>query len=274
MHPILFQIGNFPIYTYGLILALAISSGLGWAGYLAAKRGWDFLDIADIGLWAVIIGLIGARLGYIIQRPETFADNWWNIFNFRTGGITIIGAIIFGNLALALLCRRYKLSPWFCVDIYTAPLLWGMAWGRLGCVAQGCCAGKVCSSSLLWAIHYPANSALGALPRHPSQIYELLLDLLLMAFCLWFFNKKAKFQGQTFWVGVGGYALIRFCTEFFRDGKILGCFSLAQWFCLAMLIVALLGVRGIFGKAALAVPPVKDTEKEAIGSTAANGSQK
>ncbi|HBM97298.1 TPA: prolipoprotein diacylglyceryl transferase, partial [bacterium UBP9_UBA11836] len=48
-------------------------------------------DIADIGLWAVIIGLIGARLGYIIQRPETFADNWWNVFNFRTGGITIIG---------------------------------------------------------------------------------------------------------------------------------------------------------------------------------------
>jgi len=83
-----------------------------------------------------------------------------------------------------------------------------------------------------------------------------------MAFCLWFFEKKAKFQGQTFWVGVSGYALIRFCTEFFRDGKSLGCFSLAQWFCLAMFVIALLGACGVFGKAALAVPPTKAEQKD------------
>ena len=115
MHPILMEIGSFPLYTYGLILALAISSGLAMAGYLAHRRGWPALEVVDIGLWSTLIGLVGARLGFILQRPELFRDNWWQVLNFRAGGITIIGALIFGNLALILLCRRYRFSPWFCL---------------------------------------------------------------------------------------------------------------------------------------------------------------
>ncbi|MGM9999089.1 MAG: prolipoprotein diacylglyceryl transferase [Candidatus Bruticola sp.] len=251
MHSVLFQIGSFPIYTYGLILAVAISSGLVFAGYLAHKRGLDPFDMVDIGLLSVIVGLLGARFGYVIQHPETFSHNLFSILNFRLGGITIIGGIIFGYLALAFFCRRYKLSPWLCVDLYTAPLLWGMAVGRLGCIAQGCCPGKVCAPEVLGAMHYPLGSPLGTAPRYPSQVYELLLDLILMAFCLWFFCKKNKFQGQTFWLGVSGYSIIRFIVEFFRDSRMCGYFSLAQWVCLAMFIVAALGAYGVFGKTKL-----------------------
>lgn len=265
MHPILMEIGSFPLYTYGLILALAISSGLAMAGYLAHRRGWPALEVVDIGLWSTLIGLVGARLGFILQRPELFRDNWWQVLNFRAGGITIIGALIFGNLALILLCRRYRFSPWFCVDIYAAPLLWGMALGRVGCIMQGCCAGKICDPQVLWAFTYPVTSKLAGVPRYPSQLYELLLDLGLMAFCLWL-APRARFQGQVFWSAVGGYGLIRLVVEFFREGALWGPLTLAQWVSLALVLAALVGVCGGWGKPPLVSPPAPKPEEEGQAS--------
>ena len=261
MHPILFELGNFPIYTYGFILAWAITIGLFLVFYLAEKRGLNGWDAVDIVLWGTVIGILGARFGYIIQRPAYFIEHWGEILNFRSGGITIIGAIIFGNITFVVLSKRYKIPTWLCLDINTAPILLGMAIGRIGCLMHGCCYGKICSASLWWAIHYPANSPLGDAPRHPSQIYELLLDLILMSACLWFF-KRANFQGQVFWLGITGYAAIRFFTEFFRDSCLYGPFSLAQWFCLAAFVLALLGFLGVYGRPKLVSYPQADPDEQ------------
>ena len=259
MHAILFTIGNFPIYTYGLCLAIAISACLTFAGLLAHKRGWNGFNIVDIGLWSIIIGILGARLGFVLQNWSFYSANPMQILNFRAGGITIIGGLVFGYSALFFLCRRYKYSACFCADVYAAPALLGMAIGRLGCVMQGCCAGRVCDPSVWGAIVYPASANLGTLPRYPSQVYELLLDLVLMVVCLYSF-KKAKFQGQTFWLSFGGYGMIRFITEFFREGHNVGLFTLAQWFCLIFFVVGICGFCGLFGRRPLDLPP-QDTEE-------------
>ncbi|MBQ7502909.1 prolipoprotein diacylglyceryl transferase [bacterium] len=274
MHPILFSIGNFPVHTYGAILALAISLGLTFAGWLGHKKGYDGFEIADIGLWSAIIGILGARFCYVIQYADHYFSQPLEILNFRAGGITIIGALIFGNLALVWLCRKYKLSPWLCLDLYAAPLLLGMALGRLGCLMEGCCYGKKCADTFFFGIVYPAAAQLGAFHRHPVQIYELLLDLILMGVCLWFL-KRQKFQGQTFWALFAGYGLIRFTTEFFRESRMLSVFSLAQWVCLLIFAVGLCGVLGRFGRPALAAPSEEDKSEgaaaESLGAAEAQG---
>lgn len=267
MHPILFSIGSFPVHTYGAILALAISLGLAFAGWLGHRKGYDGFEIADIGLWSAIIGILGARFCYVIQYADHYISEPWQVFNFRAGGITIIGAIIFGNLALVWMCRRYKLSPRLCLDLYAAPLLFGMALGRLGCLMEGCCAGKRCADDFIFGVVYPAAAHLGSFHRYPVQIYELLLDLVLMGVCLWLL-KKQRFQGQTFWAMIAGYGLIRFTTEFFRDSRIISVFSLAQWVCLLIFAVGLCGVLGRFGRPASERPAESSKSEGTVGGTA------
>lgn len=247
MHRILFSIGDFPIYTYGACLAVAMTCGLIMAGLLARRHGRDGLDIIDIGLISTVIGIIGARIGFVLQNLHTYMQDPMAVFNLRSGGITVIGAIIFGNLSLAVMCRLHKLSKWFCLDIYAAPLLLGMALGRIGCIMQGCCYGKVCSPDVLGAIVYPAEIGLGSAPRYPTPIYEMILDLILMAVCL-FHMKRSSFQGQTFWISVSGYSLIRFITEFSREGSVNVSLSLAQWVCLGAFLLTIPGVFGAFGR--------------------------
>lgn len=253
MHPVLFKLGSMAIYTYGLVMSVGIIAGICLAMYLGRKRGYDGVFVSDAGVWTVISGLLGARLAYVLQNWSTYSSEPLRMLDFRSGGISIQGAIVLGFAATAFCFWRKKISAWNGLDVYSAPVLLGMAIGRIGCVFQACCWGKV-SEGLPWGIVYPLSAGLGSAPRHPSQIYEMLMDLALIPLVIWLYN-RASFAGQAFWCTIAGYGVVRFVSEIFREGDYAGVMTLAQWFALLFVLVGVLGTFGKLGK-----PPVQRLE--------------
>jgi len=248
MHPILFKVGDFAVYTYGLFMALAFVIGGVLAVRLGQRRGYDSLFISDVLLWTILVGLAGARLAFALQNLDDYLADPLRLFNLRQGGIAIQGGMLAGFGTTAWLFHRRGISVQNGLDILAAPALLGMAVGRIGCVLHGCCYGKVCD--VPWGLVYPEMARLGSSPRHPVQFYEMGLDLVLMALVLWVFG-RARFAGQAFWVNFGGYGLVRFVTEFFREGGTAGPLTPAQWLSLGFLAVGLAGAAGWLGRPAI-----------------------
>lgn len=241
MHPVLFELGGFTLYTYGFFMALAFISGSLLAVRLGRRIGLAPHVVSDLCLWTIVVGMLGARLTFVAQNLELYAQAPGQILNFREGGISIQGGLVFGLATTAWLCRRQGIAWLTGLDLVSAPILWGMALGRIGCLLHGCCHGK--HADLPWSVCYPEGSRLGGDPRHPVQLYEMGLDLLLMAGVLHLFF-RGRFPGQAFWLMFGGYGGVRFLTELFREGAAAGPFTPAQWLSLVFVLVGALGVAG------------------------------
>lgn len=248
MHPILVEIFGFPIYSYGFMLLLAFLGAIITVIWLGGRQGHSKDEMIEMALWVILIGIAGSRLGYVLQNLPYYAHHPLQILNLRQGGMTLVTGLILGVLALAIYFRRKGVPFMNVLDLVSAPGLVGMAIGRLGCVLHGCCYGKLCDSPL--SLTYP-EGALGAGivggPRHPVQLYEMGLDLLLLTFVIWYLP-RVKFAGQAFWATFGLYGIIRFSTEFLREGSLIGPLTLAQWTSLAFAFISLLGWLGVFGK--------------------------
>ena len=248
MHPVLFWLGDFPVYTYGLVLSGCFLVGVLFTLYLGRRRGYDPVFLSDMALWTLILGLLGARLAFAAQNLPFYLEHPLSLLNFRQGGISIQGGLLLGFATTAWIFRRRGIPVHNGLDIAAPPILLGMALGRLGCVLHGCCFGKVCQ--VPWGIVYPPVARLGDLPRHPVQLYEMGLDLLLLSVVLAVYS-RARFAGQTFWAMFGGYGVIRFTTEFFREGGTAGPMTPAQWLSLGFVLLGLAGASGLLGR-----PPV------------------
>ena len=232
MYPELFRIGNFPITTYGLMLAVGMILALFVASRLAAKDGLPRERIYDLGLWTLIGGLLGSKILMILTEPNT------DIFTMdflRSGGV-YYGGFIGGFLAVAILIKFYKLPFWKVSDAFAPALALGQAFGRQGCFAAGCCWGK--ESHLPWAVHftekgheytgvpiyYPDKTEIFL---HPVQQYESIIMFAVFGLLFWLHRKK-KFDGQVLIAYMILYPIIRFSLEFLRDdprGDLLGLTS-------------------------------------------------
>ena len=211
MHRVLFSIGPVTLYSYGVFLAIGFVVAAILAIYRFKQQYRDPYIILDLVLAAVVGGIIGARLFYVIGNPSQI-KSWSDIFKIWTGGLVFYGGLLFG-LILALLVGRWRhLRFWTTMDLAGLCVPAALATGRIGCLLNGCCYGKL--TGLPWGITYPVSSGIvGA--RHPTQIYELVLDLVLFGLLWW---KKDSFEreGTLFCFFALGYAVIRFTMEFFR----------------------------------------------------------
>jgi phosphatidylglycerol:prolipoprotein diacylglycerol transferase len=152
---------------------------------------------------------------------------WTEIFMVQRGGLVFYGGLIGASLACILYVRRKKLPLWKVSDILAPSIALGYVFGRFGCFLNGCCFGRPCS--LPWAIRYPDGSDVWntqlarkmisegspAIPVHPSQIYDSLMNLGLYLGLAWLFRRK-KFDGQIFAAYLMGYAVTRSIAETFR----------------------------------------------------------
>ena len=250
MHPILFKPFGFAIYSYSLVLIVSFITAMALAVHLGRRRGpLDPDYVQELAMWGIIWGLIGSRLGWVFQHPEMYLGNPLQIFNLREGGMTIMGGIIVPVLMLTVLCKRRGIDPRNVLDTFSAPLLLGMALGRVGCVMHGCCYGNSCPADFPFALTFPQGPSMPVGPRYPTQVFEALGDLALMALIIWMLP-RVKFAGQAIWATLGGYGLIRFSNEFFRaDGReVLGDFTISQLTALAMAFLGLAGYLGLFGR--------------------------
>lgn len=232
MYPELFRIGNFPINTYGVLLAIGLMLALFAAAKLAERDGLPKERIYDLGLWTIIGGLIGSKLLMF------FTEDNVQIFTLdflRSGGV-YYGGFIGGFLALAGLIHWYKLSFWKVADAFAPGVALGQFFGRQGCFSAGCCWGK--ETLLPWGVHFteaghtntgvPIYGPDGAdLFLHPTQLYESFAMLAVFGILVYLHRKK-RFNGQVLIGYMILYPIIRFTIEFVRDdprGDLLGITS-------------------------------------------------
>ncbi len=213
MYRELFHIGSVTIYSYGVFLALGfiVATFFARRWYVERYRNPDV--ILDFVLAAVVGGIVGARVFYVIGHWSDFSGEPGKIFALNMEGLVFYGGLILGLALTILVGYIRKVRFWDTMDLAGVCVPVALAMGRLGCLLNGCCYGK--PTSLPWGITYPASSGIvGA--RHPTQIYELVLDLVLFGLLWW---KKDDFEreGTAFWLFVMGYGLIRFTVEFFRE---------------------------------------------------------
>ena len=221
MYPELFRIGNFPITTYGIFLAVGMLLALFVASRLGSRDGIPRERIYDIGLWTLIGGLVGSKLlmFFVEDHVQVFSLDF-----LRSGGV-YWGGFLGGFAALALLIRFYKLPFWKVADAFAPGVALGQAFGRQGCFSAGCCWGK--ATTLPWGVHFtelgheytgvPIYGPDGSdLYLHPTQLYESFFMLAVFAFLFWLHRKK-KFNGQILIAYAIIYSFFRFSIEFIRD---------------------------------------------------------
>jgi phosphatidylglycerol:prolipoprotein diacylglycerol transferase len=232
MYPELFRIGNFPINTYGVLLALSFLGALIVAARLAARDGLPRERIYDLGLWMLLAALIGSKVLMLWTEP-VYRENPAQLLSLdflRSGGVFyggFLGAVITGYF----LIKRYGLPWWKTADAFAPGIALGQAIGRQGCFAAGCCWGK--ATTLPWGVQFSeAGHEVTGVPidvhLHPTQLYESFAALAIFIFLIWLHRRK-KFSGQVILFYGLLYAIARFVIEFFRDdprGDVLGITSM------------------------------------------------
>jgi phosphatidylglycerol---prolipoprotein diacylglyceryl transferase len=229
MHPILFEIGNWPVYSYGVLLALAYLAGLQMAVVRARRRQIDPAKVMDLGIYLIIAALVGAKLMLIAVDFDYFRHQPRELLSLVRAGGVFYGGLL-AALAVGLwLVGRYKLHPWTVADLIAPGIALGHVVGRFGCLLAGCCYGR--PTSVPWAITFTNPAAATNVgtplntPLHPTQLYDAGAELLIMGVLLLTEKRGRPFPGRTFWLYMLLYAISRYIVEIYRGderGMILG----------------------------------------------------
>jgi len=162
-----------PIRGYGVMMLLGVVSGVGLAAHRARRMGLDPEIIFSLAFWTFLAGISGARLFFIIeyweqfQRP-TVGETLGALLNVTQGGLVFYGSMIGGMLAAAIFVAVRKLPGLALFDLVAPSLMIGLAFGRIGCLLNGCCYGGVCE--LPWAVEFPTTS-----PAYAHQLQQGML---------------------------------------------------------------------------------------------------
>ena len=248
INPIALQLGPLAIHWYGLTYLAAF----GLFFFLATLRlkhqpyasikgpgAWSRRDIEDILFLGVMGVVIGGRVGYcLFYKPAYYASHPLEIFYVWQGGMSFHGGLI-GVLLSQVWFARTRKRPWLQVMDFIAPCVpTGLAAGRAGNFMNGELWGRVADPSLPWGKLFRGG---GPLPRHPSQVYQFLLEGLLLFVLLWLYARKPRKMGQVSGAFLFGYGVFRFIAEFFREpdahlGILQLGMSMGQWLCVPMIV--------------------------------------
>ncbi len=247
MNPVAFEIGSRPIYWYGIMVALGFIAAMFHWTRLARRSGLAPELGADLAMWTLVGGVAGARLAYVAAHASHYLAHPVEILRVDQGGLIFYGGLLGGMLAVAWLGRRRKLPAGRFADYAITGVPLGHAFGRVGCFLNACCYGAPTSGPL--GFH-----AAGA-HRHPVQLYEATLNVLLYLALLRYHGRRGR-SGRVLALYLAGYGTIRFGLEFLRGderAEWLG-FVVAQEISLALVAAGgvlwgLLSARGAGGKA-------------------------
>jgi phosphatidylglycerol---prolipoprotein diacylglyceryl transferase len=245
INPVALSLGPLQIHWYGLTYLVAFGlfmwlatrrTKLAWF----AEKGWTRRDVEDLLFWGVLGVVIGGRLGYVLfYKPGHYLANPLEALMVWKGGMAFHGGLLGVIVSLALYARSRK-RPFFEVMDLVAPCVpLGLASGRVGNFINGELWGRFADPSLPWAMVFPFSGS--ELPRHPSQLYQIALEGLLLFVLLWAYASKQRPWGQVSGVFLIGYGVMRFIAEFFREpdsflGLLTFGMSMGQWLCVPMVI--------------------------------------
>jgi phosphatidylglycerol:prolipoprotein diacylglycerol transferase len=193
------------------MLLIAFFVAVWMAKRRAPRFGLTPQNVYDGAFWALILGVFGARIVYILQEWKYYSAHTSEILSWQFAGLTSFGAIIFGIIGLYVYCRKQKISLIRMLDVIAGPFLIAHAIGRVGCLLNGCCYGGVCD--LPWGIHVAGQTAL----FHPAQIYDSLLNVAGFGILVWR-ERKSIAWGQSAALCLILHGTARFIYEFWRAG--------------------------------------------------------
>lgn len=237
--PYIFKIGPLQVRWYGLMYLLGFLSTYLLVKYQIRKKGLDIRksDVDDLSFYIIIGLLLGARLGYIIfyNLPQ-YLSHPLEILAVWHGGMSFHGGLIGCILGGYILTRRRGMDFWLMSDlvIVTAPI--GIALGRAGNFINAELYGRV--TSVPWGMVFPGG---GAAPRHPSQLYEIFFEGILLFLILWLLKERVRRRGVLTALFLILYGAARFLVEFFREpdahlGFILSFMTMGQLLCILMIM--------------------------------------
>ncbi len=217
--------GPIVVPTYGVILAVAFIVGLWIVARQARASGLDPALVTDLGVWALIGGLVGAKLLLVVVDWPHYAKNPKEIFSLLRSAGVFYGGLLGGIGVAVWYMRRHRLPAWPTIDVLAPGVALAQAIGRFGCLAAGCCWGRY--TDVPWAITFRDEYAAQTIgtplhtPLHPSQIYESLAAGLIFV-VLVLLSRRKRFHGQVAVSYVMLYAATRFGLEYFRGDSARG----------------------------------------------------
>jgi phosphatidylglycerol---prolipoprotein diacylglyceryl transferase len=253
--PVALHLGPVHIHWYGLTYLVAFGLFLWLAGRRVqlpwfAQAGWTRRDVEDMLFYGVLGVVLGGRLGYVLfYKPEVYLANPLEILAVWRGGMAFHGGLLGVMVAMALFAQR-RGRPFLQVMDVVAPCVpTGIAAVRIGNFINGELWGRAADASLPWAMVFPQSGTMA--PRHPSQLYQALLEGLLLFALLWWYAQKPRARGQVAAFFLLGYGVLRFLAEFFREpdsflGLLALGMSMGQWLCVPM-VLAGAGLWWFFG---------------------------
>lgn len=214
--PIAFRFGPIKVHWYGLMYLIGFT--MAWLLALCRIRqpknqGWTSQQIGDLIFYCMLGIIIGGRLGYVLFYDfSDFIANPMTVFQVWCGGMSFHGGFI-GVAVATWIFSRHTGKHWIDITDFIVPLVpLGLAAGRIGNFINGELWGRVTTVS--WGMIFPEG---GPLPRHPSQLYEFLLEGILLFFIMWWFSSKIRPQFAVVGLFSLCYGMFRFAAEFFRQ---------------------------------------------------------
>tara|TARA_B100000900_G_scaffold338260_1_gene300366 strand:+ start:1268 stop:2068 length:801 start_codon:yes stop_codon:yes gene_type:complete len=254
--PIAIQIGPIDIYWYGLSYGLGLIFGWIYISskfirYVSADRYVGTEAISNFLPWIIFGVILGGRIGYIfIYDPSYFLKNLDEIYKIWNGGMSFHGGLIGVILSTILFSRKNKLNFLSLTDLLAIAAPIGIFFGRISNFINYELIGT--PSNLPWSIIYPTGELIS---RHPSQIYEAILEGLFLFLILFFACKKfliLRTPGKASGIFLIFYGLFRIISEIYRMpdeqiGYIFGQISLGMLISLPMMIVGIILLKRLNG---------------------------
>lgn len=248
INPVALQLGPLAIHWYGLTYLVAFGLFL----YLGNRRlrhepfasmagaaAWSHRDVEDLLFMGVVGVVIGGRTGYcLFYKPAYYLAHPWEILAVWQGGMSFHGGLLGVAFAMVWFARS-RGRPLLQVADFVAPCVpTGLAAGRIGNFINGELWGRLSSPELPWGMVFRGA---GDMPRHPSQLYQFLLEGLLLFVLLWFYARRPRRPGQVAAAFLLGYGFFRFVAEYFREpdaylGLLALGMSMGQWLCVPMML--------------------------------------
>jgi len=252
MKPTLFYIGSgahaFPVHSYGFLIAIGLVVGVAISLRRGRSVGIETGATLDLTFYAIVVGLVGARLLYVLMHAGEYARLCGGValprslgqtvydctasLRFWQGGLVFLGGAVLSAVVMLLYARRRGLKLGDVADVLSPSVSIAHVFGRIGCFMVGCCYGK------LWAkgVHFPPDSVayseflehrailVGAPSSpgvHPTQLYESAGELLIFIGLVWLWPRR-KFPGAVALGYAFAYGILRFFVEIFRGDDVRG----------------------------------------------------
>lgn len=243
INPVALKIGPLSIYWYGVMYLLGFMSAWGLGVWRAKQSNglWTATQVADLIFFAALGVIIGGRIGYILFYDlASFLHNPLRIFAIWQGGMSFHGGLL-GVLAALWWYSRKLQKSYLEVTDFIAPLVpIGLAAGRLGNFINGELWGRVTTAP--WGMIFPGA---GSEPRHPSMIYEGLLEGVLLFIVLWWYSARPGPRGMVSALFLILYGSFRFFVEFFREPDPQLGFIALNWLTMGQLLSSAMLIGGV-----------------------------